>query len=55
MAGSAVASQLFEVNGRDPRVIGAVAALVGAVAVVATFTAAKQELVLNPASALHEE
>jgi putative ABC transport system permease protein len=55
LAGSAVASQLFEASGQDPRVIAAVAVLVGAVAVGATLTAATRELVLDPGSALREE
>jgi predicted permease len=55
IAGSAVASQLFEASGRDPRVIAAVAAVVGAVALGATAAAARRELALDPASALREE
>ena len=50
--GSVVASLLFDVRARDPLVIGAVAGLVGAGALV---VAAKQSLVLDPAAALRDE
>ncbi|HXY41186.1 MAG TPA: ABC transporter permease, partial [Vicinamibacteria bacterium] len=55
LAGGAVASQLIEVSGRDPRVVSAVAFLVAAVCLFATVAAARQELRLDPASALREE
>ena len=53
--GDAVASLLFGVGARDPLVIGFVVVLVGAVAFGASVVAARQGLVINPASALREE
>lgn len=54
-AGVVVSSLLFEVSARDPRVIAAVAVLVGVVGAGATMVAARQGLSLNPASALRDE
>ena len=53
--GTLVASVLFEVRARDPLVIAGVVALVGAVGLLASATAAKQGLRINPASALRDE
>jgi macrolide transport system ATP-binding/permease protein len=53
--GGLVASLLFDVSARDPLVITAVVAAVGAAGLVACFVAARQGLVINPASALREE
>ncbi len=55
LAGSALAGQLFEVNGRDPRVLLGIAGLVAAVCLSATVAAARRELRLDPASALREQ
>lgn len=53
--GTLVASLVFEGRARDPLVIAAVAALVGAVGLAACATAAKQGLRINPAAALRDE
>jgi putative ABC transport system permease protein len=53
--GTVVASLLFEMNARDPRVIAAVAALVGVVGIMSAVAAARQGLVIDPAAALREE
>jgi hypothetical protein len=50
-----VASLMFEVSARDPRVIVTVAALVAAAGLAATVAAAKQGLALHPAAALRDE
>lgn len=54
-AGTIVAGLLYGVSARDLRVIAAVATLVGAVGIGAATVAAKQGLVLDPASALRDE
>jgi hypothetical protein len=46
---------LFDVDARDPIVLGSVAALVAAAAAIACVVAARQGLTLNPAAALREE
>jgi putative ABC transport system permease protein len=53
--GSVVASLLFEVQPRDPAIIGGVVALVAAVGVFACFVAVRQRLSLDPATALRDE
>ncbi len=53
--GTFIASLLFEVRARDPLVIAAVAALVGAVGLLASAAAARQGLRINPAAALRDE
>jgi predicted permease len=53
--GSVVASLLFEVQPRDPAIIGGVVALVAVVGVVACFVAARQRLSIDPAAALRDE
>ena len=53
--GTVVASLLFDVRARDPLVIGAVTALVGLVGAAALLVAARQSLVIDPASALRDE
>ena len=53
--GGFVASLLFDVQPRDPIVIAAVTAIVGAVALLASVVAARQGLVIDPAGALREE
>ncbi|HZP48409.1 MAG TPA: ABC transporter permease [Vicinamibacterales bacterium] len=53
--GGLVASLLFEVPPRDPGVIAAVVAIVGAVGLAACLIAARQGLTVNPAAALREE
>jgi predicted permease len=53
--GSVVASQLTDVGARDPIVIAAVVALVGAVGIATCALAARQGLRINPAAALREE
>jgi len=50
-----VASLLFKVRGSDPPVIASVVALVGAVGVLASATAARQGLRINPAAALRDD
>jgi len=50
-----VASLLFEVQARDPRILAAITLMVGAVAALATFVAARQGLTYDPASALRED
>jgi predicted permease len=53
--GTVVASLLFKVRASDPLVIASVVALVGAVGVLASATAAHQGLRINPAVALRDE
>jgi len=53
--GTVVASLLFNVHASDPLVIASVAALVGAVGVLASATAARQGLRIDPAAALRDE
>jgi putative ABC transport system permease protein len=53
--GGVVASLLFDVRPRDPVVIAGVVAVVAGAAVLACFVAARQGLVIDPASALREE
>jgi predicted permease len=53
--GSLVASLLFEVQPRDPAIIGGVVALVAAAGVLACFVAARQRLSIEPAAALRDE
>ena len=53
--GGFIASLLFDVQPRDPIVIAAVTAIVGAVALLASVVAARQGLVIDPAGALREE
>jgi putative ABC transport system permease protein len=53
--GGIIASLLFDVRARDPMVIGAVISVVAAAGVLASFVAARQGLVLDPAAALREE
>jgi putative ABC transport system permease protein len=50
-----VASLLFEVQARDPRILAAVTLIVGAIAALATFVAARQGLTYDPAAALRED
>jgi putative ABC transport system permease protein len=50
-----VASLLFKVRASDPLVIASVVALVGVVGVLASATAARQGLRINPATALRDE
>jgi ABC-type lipoprotein release transport system permease subunit len=52
--GGVVASLLFDVRPRDPVVIAGVVAVVAGAAVLACFIAARQGLVIDPASALRE-
>jgi len=53
--GSLVASLLFDVQPRDPAIIGGVVVLVAGVGVLACFVAARQRLSIEPAAALREE
>ncbi len=53
--GTVVASLLFKVRASDPLVIASVVALVGAVGVLASGTAVRQGLRINPAAALRDE
>jgi ABC-type antimicrobial peptide transport system permease subunit len=53
--GTVVATLLFKVRASDPLVIATVVALVGAVGVLASATAARQGLRINPAAALRDE
>ena len=53
--GAVVASLLFEMSARDPRVIASVAAMVGAVGVAAALMAARNGLIVNPAAAWRED
>ena len=50
-----VASLLFEVQARDPRILAAITLMVGAIAALATFVAARQGLTYDPAAALRED
>ena len=54
-AGGVVAKLLFDVQPRDPLVIAATVALVGAVGFAACIAAAKHGLAIDPAAALREE
>ena len=53
--GGVVSSLLFEVPSRDPRILAMVTLLVGAIAALATMTAARQGLLYEPAAALRED
>jgi putative ABC transport system permease protein len=53
--GAAVESLLFDVSARDPRVIAAIAALVGFVGLAAALAAIRQGLMIDPAAALRDE
>jgi len=53
--GGTVASVLFEVPARDPRVMSGVAVLVGSIGVATAFAAARRSLTIDPAAALREE
>jgi ABC-type antimicrobial peptide transport system permease subunit len=53
--GTMMASLLFKVRATDPGVLAAVVALVGAVGVVASATAARRGLRIDPAAALRDE
>jgi putative ABC transport system permease protein len=53
--GRIVASLLFEVQPRDPAIIGGTIAVVASVGVVACFVAARQRLAIDPAAALRDE
>src|SRR5262245_12482860 len=53
--GRVIASLLFGVGARDPLVIAAVAALVGAAGIVASVVAAQQGMSIDPAAALRDE
>jgi predicted permease len=50
-----VASLLFEVQARDPRIFAAVTLMVGAIAALATLVAARQGLAYDPAAMLRED
>jgi putative ABC transport system permease protein len=50
-----VGSLLFEVQARDPRILGAMTLMVGAIAALATVVAARQGLTYDPAAALRED
>jgi predicted permease len=54
-SGTVVASLLFKVRASDPIVITAVVTLVAAVGVLASATAARQGLTIDPAAALRDE
>jgi predicted permease len=53
--GTVVANLLFKVRASDPLVIASVVAIVGAVGLLASATAARQGLRINPAAALRDE
>jgi ABC-type antimicrobial peptide transport system permease subunit len=53
--GTVMASLLFRVRAHDPLVIASVVALVGAIGVLASVTAARQGLRINPAAARRDE
>ena len=53
--GSLVASLLFDVQPRDPAIIGGVIAVVAGVGVLACLVAARQRLAIDPAAALRDE
>ena len=53
--GGVVASLLFDVKPRDPAVIGGVTCVVAIAGALASFVAARQGLVIDPAAALREE
>jgi putative ABC transport system permease protein len=50
-----VATLLFEMSARDPRVIGGVAAATAGIGLAASFIAAKSGLMVNPAAVLRDE
>ena len=50
-----VGSLLFEMSGRDPRVVVGVAALAGVTGLLASFAAARVGLAVNPAAVLRED
>ena len=50
-----VGSLLFEMSGRDPRVVVGVGALAGATGLLASFVAARVGLAVNPAAVLRED
>jgi hypothetical protein len=50
-----VATLLFEMSARDPRVIGGVAAVTAAIGLAASLIAAKSGLLVNPAAVLRDE
>ena len=50
-----VATLLFEMSARDPRVIGSVAAATAAIGLAASLIAAKSGLLVNPAAVLRDE
>jgi putative ABC transport system permease protein len=54
-ASAVVASLLFEMSARDPRVIAGVAALAGASGILSSYTAARNGLRLDPAAVLRED
>ena len=53
--GTVVASLLFKVRASDPLVIATVVSLVGAIGMLASATAARQSLRINPAAALRDD
>lgn len=53
--GGVIASLLYEVQPRDPAVLGAVAITVGMVAIAAALLATRNGLAIDPAAALREE
>ena len=53
--GTVVASLLFKVRASDPLVLGAVVALVGTIGVLASATAARRGLRVDPVAALRDE
>jgi ABC-type antimicrobial peptide transport system permease subunit len=53
--GAVIASLLFKVKATDPLVLTSVVGLVAAVGALASATAARQGLRLNPAAALRDE
>ena len=55
LLGGAVASLLYEVQPRDPLVLGAVLGLVAAVGVLSAATATRRGLQIDPAAALRDE
>jgi hypothetical protein len=50
-----VGSLLFEMSGRDPRVVAGVAALAGVSGILASFAAARVGLAVDPAAVLRED
>jgi ABC-type antimicrobial peptide transport system permease subunit len=53
--GGTMAALLFEVQPRDPTIIGVVTAVVGGVGLLATLLAVRRGLALDPAAALRED